>query len=238
MAQLNDIQNVSTWLIPGITFLIALGGSAHCVGMCGGLVMAFSHDLKSNFTYQLGRLFSYMLLGFLASFLGATFVKTFQSEEVILVSSFFFGGLLIYWGLKILFQKTLKLTPPHFVSSLSKKIYSLSLKFKTRPSFFRSFFMGSLSIFLPCGFLYGVVIILASFANPILGAVAMLSFWIGTVPSLLFAPTILTKVLNPLKNKAPLISSLGLILIGVLTIGFRFFNFYTQSSQHMGHMCH
>jgi hypothetical protein len=66
----------------------------------------------------------------------------------------------------------------------------------------------------------------------------MLSFWIGTVPSLLFAPTILAKVLNPLKNKAPLISSLGLILIGVLTIGFRFFNFYTQSSQHMGHMCH
>ena len=53
-------------------------GSPHCLGMCGGLVTAFSLSMKDVspakrralvFTYHFGRLSSYALLGLLAGFI-------------------------------------------------------------------------------------------------------------------------------------------------------------------------
>lgn len=81
MAKLNE-QNVSYWLI----FLIGVLASFHCVGMCGGLVVAYTsrhhakegakdcapecakNSSKKNFSlphlqYNIGRVISYTLVG-------------------------------------------------------------------------------------------------------------------------------------------------------------------------------
>lgn len=55
-------------------FLIGLGSSAHCIGMCGGIAAGFAAQKQSNcykslFLFNIGRLLSYSLLGFVAGLL-------------------------------------------------------------------------------------------------------------------------------------------------------------------------
>ncbi|TGO02931.1 membrane protein, partial [Candidatus Thiomargarita nelsonii] len=66
-------------------FLAGLLGSAHCIGMCGGIVglltMNLSDNVRQSFfrllpyllSYNLGRIGSYTLAGLCAGFLGAQF---------------------------------------------------------------------------------------------------------------------------------------------------------------------
>ena len=232
MAHLDDIYVTSKYLIPWITFLIALGGSAHCVGMCGGLVMAFTHNKQTNILYQMGRLIGYILIGGLASFLGETIREYFQSSELTLLTTAFMSFLLLYWGIKIYFKERLKLELPNFFGQFTKKFYSLANSNKIKSDNLRSSLIGFLSIFLPCGFLYGVVLVIASFNSPILGITSMITFWLGTVPAISFAPEILKKVLIPIKNKAPVLSSISLIFLGISTISTRVYSYYTTGSCH------
>ena len=230
MAQLDDLYLTSTYLIPWVCFLIALGGSAHCIGMCGGLAMAVSNDKQSKVNYQLGRLISYTALGFLFGFMGSTVKELFQSTTVTLISTTFIGLILIWWGVRLLLTNQLKIHSPNFLGQFGKFLMGKTLGF-TSPGL-KSVLVGLISIFLPCGFLYGVAIIIASFQSPILGAASMFGFWAGTVPALLFAPSIIHKILTPLKNKAPTISSLALISLGLITISFRYYQFYSMGSCH------
>ena len=49
---------------------------------------------------------------------------------------------------------------------------------------------------------------------------------------LLFAPKIFQKLLNPIRNKAPILSSSFLIIIGITTISFRLHQFLTTGHCH------
>ena len=63
-----------------LTFLTALLASGHCIGMCGGLVAAYSlklplkadggSPLMAHFLYGAGRIMTYMLLGGLSGWIG------------------------------------------------------------------------------------------------------------------------------------------------------------------------
>ncbi len=207
MAQLDDIYTTSTYLIPWVTLLIALGGSLHCVGMCGGLVMAFAPTTKSSINYQLGRLIGYVSIGVLASFIGDIISKYFQSDIVTLLMAIFMGSLLIIWGIKLINQKRLKMRLPNFVGNLATSLYKIKLIKELQHKNIKAFLLGSLSIFLPCGFLYGLVLVVAVYNNPLLAGVSMLTFWLGTLPALTFAPKSFQKLLKPSRNNAPMLSS-------------------------------
>ncbi len=153
MAQLDDLYVTSSYLIPWVTFLIALGGSAHCVGMCGGLVVAFTHDKKTRISYQLGRLIGYIFIGGSISLIGNTIRIHFQSTQITLIAATFMGVLLIIWGIKILLHQKVKIQTPEFLSKLSKSLYTRTLRVKIKNERFKTALIGLLSIFLPCGFL-------------------------------------------------------------------------------------
>lgn len=232
MAHLDEIYVTSIYLIPWITFLIALGGSAHCIGMCSGLVMAFTKDKKTNLAYQFGRLFGYILIGALVSLLGETIRDTFQSSELTLITSIFMGGLLIFWGIKVFIKNKLKINLPNIFGRYTTKFYSIAYSKKIKNESIRSSIIGFLSIFLPCGFLYGVVLVIASFNNPLLAVISMFTFWLGTMPAISIAPELLKKILIPLQQRAPLISSVALICLGLITISSRAYSYYTTGSCH------
>ena len=232
MAHLDEIYVTSIHLIPWITFLIALGGSAHCVGMCGGLVMAFTNNRKTNIFYQVGRLWAYLTLGLIASFLGESIRGTFQSSELTLLTTIFMSALLIYWGVKLLLKDKLKLRLPNIFGRLTKKFYSIAYSQKLQNESLRSSLLGFLSIFLPCGFLYGVVFVVATFNNPILGIISMFTFWLGTIPAISMAPDLLKRILIPLKAKAPILSSIALISLGLITLSTRVYAYYTTGTCH------
>ena len=64
-------------------FLVGVLGSSHCIGMCGGIISALGvgidngHSKKSlsrfgfHLSYNAGRIFSYLLIGLAAGFIGS-----------------------------------------------------------------------------------------------------------------------------------------------------------------------
>lgn len=226
-------------LIPWVAFITGLGGSLHCVGMCGGLVTASCHNRKDIFRYQVGRLFSYLSLGLIGGSLGS--FLNFRSFHPLInfLPSFFIGALFIFWGIQSLRgQKSFHLAP-RFLSRAYQRIWQRFV-FHNRSSF-KPFLIGSLSILLPCGFLYSIVlgtIATQSAAGALLG---MFFFWLGTLPSMLLAPGIIQRLLQPFRAKRPQLYALCLVLIGVGTIGIRAKNHFQLKHPHSEeahHSCH
>ncbi|GAB4412874.1 MAG: hypothetical protein OHK0056_18300 [Bacteriovoracaceae bacterium] len=231
---LTNIQEASLWAIPWLAFMTGFGGSLHCAGMCGGLTLAASGSTKGGiFWYQLGRLISYFILGLVSGFIGSKLQLQMLPKNIFLVTSIFLGLFFIFWGVSVWKKQNLDIKLPQFANRSLQKGWKYF--FNLPKGSLRSAGVGFFSIFLPCGFLYGAVFAVALLQNPLLSGMAMIFFWLGTVPSLIFAPTLMQKFLNPIAKRVPRLTSLMLISLGVGTIVIRMINFYGQTT---GHSCH
>lgn len=165
-------------------FLLGLLGSAHCVGMCGGIALSLSQGgnsskaLHHQLLYNLSRGLLYGLIGGVI----ASFGWHVESSLPQWGKALMFAGVsaaLFYWGIQMILQKPL----PNLLGNgkLLLKMGALSKKYPAlRPVLF-----GGFSGFLPCGLLYiayARVFIAPGFVQGFLGMVA---FWLGTVPALL-----------------------------------------------------
>lgn len=217
---LSNFQNFLPW----VSFIAGIGGSLHCVGMCGGLVTASCEKNNDIIRYQLGRLLGYMTLGLSAGYLGSLTKFENQSPLMTIIPGVLIGILFLYWGIQNWRGKKAELPMPKFMgrfySFLWKKLVYKNMNFS------KAFFTGLISIFLPCGLLYGIVLGGVAIQHPFMAGVSMFFFWLGTTPSMILAPHILRKILNPLKNKIPRTYGATLILIGVLTVSFRVATYY------------
>lgn len=220
----------SYWEIP-LYLAAGLLGSGHCIGMCGGFVLAIGlHDksparsLGKQLAYSAGRCFTYGSLGALLGGVG----KKLSDEFAFLGNA---GAILaIAAGLAIFYLGFESLTG----FSLLKQIQSLSHK-KPAPqrcttaslfaSVFRqggsgltgAFLAGIATGFLPCGLLYGMLSIAAASQSVTRGAALMVIFGIGTSPALValgVAGRSLTMKWRGVLYKAAAVS---LILAGGLT---------------------
>lgn len=182
------MENIS--LISIITIAI-LGSFGHCVGMCGGIVIAYSSTkVQSNWDkskqtfshilYSLGRVVTYSILGALFGFLGS--VTTFNSTTngIFLI---FTGIVMLLVGLS-LFGKLKFLTL--IEHSVSKKAwYQRSFKkLISSNSLFSFYLLGMLNGLLPCGFVYFFAITAASTGSVLYGALVMSVFGLSTIPAL------------------------------------------------------
>jgi len=81
-----------------VGFFIGLLGSVHCIGMCGPIAIVIptvkNNLILSKFIYNLGRIFTYVFLGFFAGIIGMFFLVFLQ---VLLVREF------IWTNFKIIF---------------------------------------------------------------------------------------------------------------------------------------
>jgi len=196
-----------------------MGGSLHCVGMCGGLVTSSCSQSGDVLRYQLGRGLGYLFLGGLAGGFGLLLdLKSFPLG-VRLLSPIFLGILFIYWGVQNFRKKKAEIPLPKFFSRTYSKLWHRYVP--GIPSSRKSFIIGLLSILLPCGMLYGIVLSTLAFQNFGLGILAMFFFWLGTLPSMVIAPTMVRRLLNPLKLRLPRFYGTALVLLGILTISFR-----------------
>ncbi len=196
--------------------------------MCGGLVTASCDKNKDIVRYQLGRLLGYLLIGAFAGYLGSLIKFENASPFVSILPGMTIGLLFLFWGIQNLRGKKAELPMPKFMG----KFYSFlwrKLVFKN-VSFSKSFFTGLISIFLPCGLLYGVALGTMALQHPLLALSSMFFFWLGTVPSMVIAPSIFQKILAPLKSKLPKTYAISLILIGVVTVSFRAIKYHEIQS--------
>ena len=222
MDQLDNIYTSSKYLLPWSVFLIAFLGSLHCVGMCGGLVLSCAPKLKNNILYQLGRLISYSILAVLAGSLGNYFSFSQTNPWASIIPSVFIGFFLVYTGVKLILKKKGMSFNISFLSRLRNRAWAKILpKVHSEVSYISSFLVGLFSILLPCGFLYGVILALATFNSPLLSLISIFCFWLGTLPAMSIAPGLIKSFLRPLYMRMPLITSSFLIIIGFLTIANR-----------------
>ena len=209
---------------PWVSFLAGLGGSLHCVGMCGGLVTASCEKSQDVWRYQLGRLLGYIFLGIFAGLLGSLINFENASPIVVIFPGLFIGVLFLYWGIQNWRGKKAELPMPKFMGKIYSTLWR-KLVYKN-VSLSKSFFTGLISIFLPCGLLYGIILGGVAIQHPLMAALSMLFFWMGTLPSMILAPSIFQKILGPLKSRLPRTYATSLILIGLMTVSLRMVKFY------------
>ncbi len=184
--------------IYSMALLTGLLGSGHCLGMCGGLISALSlslakqqHNLFFQTLYHGGRIITYSLIGALVGWLGSVLAYANYFHGVMrlaLVGSDLFI-IVIGLGTAGLFQhiNIMRLNLPGTVQAISCGARILS----RLPNALTALPLGLLMGFLPCGFLYSMVITAAQTSSISRGSLTMLFFGLGTSPALfLFGSTV------------------------------------------------
>lgn len=228
-----------------LSVIAGFGGSIHCVGMCGGLVTATCERSHDVFRYQGGRLLGYMILGALAGVLGNFLSFKEYPAGFSLIPAIFMGLIFIYMGLRKLMNKKIEVPLPGFLKKLYFSLWEKLVKNNRGVS--RSFFVGLISIMLPCGLLYGVALGTVALQSLPLSLVSVFFFWLGTLPSMVVAPELFRNIIQPLAKKLPRTSAVTLMMLGLVTISVRVMNF-EQSHHHQApssskeaprpHRCH
>ncbi|HIC77943.1 MAG TPA: sulfite exporter TauE/SafE family protein [Sulfurovum sp.] len=223
------MENVDILYIMGIAFL---GSFGHCIGMCGGIVIAYSgtkieqkwgktKQAISHLFYSFGRIVTYMTLGAMFGYIGgvASFNNTANGIMWIVA-----GVAMILAGLSLLGKiKFLVIIE----NSLSKSIwYQQSFKSLLRSQSLLSFFLlGMLNGLLPCGLVYSFAIIATSTGSAFLGALVMLIFGLSTIPAL-FSLGFFVGIFNQssFRNIMIRLAAIAVLLYGVFTIynGYRY----------------
>ncbi|SHI69718.1 hypothetical protein SAMN02745165_00590 [Malonomonas rubra DSM 5091] len=176
----------------GMTFITGLLASAHCLGMCGGLISALSLTengrrcgLPCQLMFNLGRVTTYSLLGLFVGWLGSAL--TIQNElynitQLLQIGCDIFiiliglgsAGLFSTFNFSLLKTGALQL-------DLEKK----ADKLKGLPLPLAALGIGLLFGLMPCGMLYAMLLTAAQSADTATGMLMMLAFGLGTFPALL-----------------------------------------------------
>lgn len=176
---------------------LAMGffGSPHCLGMCGGIVAAFGismRDLSPSkrraliITYHIGRLISYMMLGVIASLIGSQVIAPFLTDNAL--PRILLGGALIFAALLMLGVPVLNRLEKLGLG-LWNRLSPIRQKVLPINSLPKAMGAGMLWGLLPCGLVYGALVMAVSTAatqvDALSGAVFMLFFGLGTLPMLI-----------------------------------------------------
>lgn len=173
--------------------LLGLLASGHCLLMCGGISAALGsatarrHDGRQRtellLGYQAGRLLSYTAIGFLAGGIGHAAIAWLDIDAVrdslriaaglvMIVSACALLGWLRNPGVAVgrpVWQR---------VSVLGRRLLPVD-------SLPRALGFGMLWGWMPCGFVYNVLVVAALTAEPRESALTLLAFGLGTLPAML-----------------------------------------------------
>lgn len=181
----------SLWVV----LMIGLtAGISTCMALVGGLVLASSvrhaeahpeattlQKFRPHLYFNLGRILGFGFLGAILGYLGSLFqisASALGALTIVVGLVMFFMGLQLIeifpWAVKI------KLTLPKFLGRLlgvqnHKKEYSRR----------NSLILGVMTFFLPCGFTQAMQLYAISTGRPLIGAITMSIFALGTTPGLL-----------------------------------------------------
>ncbi len=199
-------------------------GSAHCVGMCGGIAamiglntQSLLGNLKSQIVFSAGRLMSYATLGALAGFAGKRLLDSVpQIINVPAILCLFSGLFLIREGLLATGLWKRAVTGTSVTGCLIRPLFSALIN-TPRPS--RALVAGLATGLLPCGLVYAFVALAASSHDLLQGLFTMLAFGAGTIPMMVFTGCG-TSLLNwNARQRFWKASAWSVILTGILTLG-------------------
>lgn len=223
------MNNIDLLFIVGTAFTASIG---HCVGMCGGIVIAYSSskiDTKkpwlsqsiSHLAYNFGRVTTYTILGVIFGLLGKATAFTPTTKGVLFIIT---GILMVFAGLSLVgklgFLNAIEVSVSN--KSWFQKLFRKLMTTKSLGSFFA---LGMLNGIIPCGLVYSFAIIAASTASPLWGGIVMAVFGLSTIPTLFLLGSV-TKILQKGTTRKIMmkISAFLVIAYGVFTL-YKGYNF-------------
>jgi len=173
-------------------FLIGLVSASHCLGMCGGLMVAAGlnsgHPSLAIF-YNVGRISTYVLLGTLLAFFSNLLPDLILPYLKILSGFLLIFSAFYFLGLGQFIKSFEKLGLP-----LWKTIQPLTKKLLPVQSNLTAYILGILWGFIPCGLVYTAVAFSLTLNNVIGSSLAMLFFGIGTLPAMIGSALMANKI--------------------------------------------
>lgn len=209
-----------------IISIAIMGSLGHCIGMCGGIVVAYSsskfepqtakiRQFFSHLLYASGRITSYMFIGAVAGLVGQSVSFSIESKAIFFL---LIGVLMILAGLSLFGKMRFLNSIEHNLSSSRtfKKLFTLFIHSKNLSSFYA---LGVLNGFIPCGFVYFFVFSAAASGSMLMGAMIMLVFGLCTIPPLLSLGFFVSIMQQTSLRKLFLnLAAISIILFGIYTI--------------------
>jgi len=180
-----------------IAFVIGLFSSLHCVSMCGSIIGTLSFSLKpeirSNkakmatfiFSYNLGRIFSYVLAGLAIGLIESVVTMPLGEEHghqvLKIISTLIITGAGFYiagWFPSFAYiEKT--------GSRFWKTIEPYGRKLIPVATLNQAFLFGMIWGWIPCGLVYTAVALAATSGDIVTSGLSMLAFGLGTLPAVM-----------------------------------------------------
>jgi sulfite exporter TauE/SafE len=188
---------------------MGLASGVHCLGMCGGIVTAFSSQrifsrqqlAARQGLFNLGRIASYSVAGAVAGATGSLFhgsIALFAAVNL----------LLVLVGLHLLGLRT----PLALLERLGAPLWRRAAPLAARAFNANAFAGGMLWGLIPCGLVYGALGAAALAGTPAGGALAMAAFGLGTLPWLLAAGVAAARLRNWI-HRRPVRAATGSLVI-------------------------
>lgn len=198
-----------------------MAGISSCAALVGGIVLSMSKQWKSekkpHILFNVGRLLSYALVGFLLGIVGK---KAGISLTVSSILTFSVAGLMLILGLQMVGLKIAQKVTIAMPKSVTRFIANDDLSGKTK---WMPALIGALTVLLPCGFTITTESLAITSGDPIKGMLMMLSFALGTLPMLLIIGFSSMKIL-----KKPHWSGIFSSVAGIIVIFLALYNINAQ----------
>lgn len=206
--------------ILGIVAIAFLSSFGHCLGMCGGFVLAYNLRLKDKtlinstlltLVYHLFRILAYSVLGAIFGAFGSVFIISLSLKGYIF---FALGVFLVLLGIALIFRgNLLKLIENELIFKQILKIFKNN--FFKNSNFISFAVLGFINGLLPCGVVYYFLAMAISSASASLGALIMLIFGISTLPALLIFSGSVRVLSQKFKSLMMFFSSILIIFYGI-----------------------
>lgn len=178
------------WSALTAAFLLGLFSSAHCVGMCGGIMGALSMAVPAHakarrwfilLGYNLGRIFSYVLMGAIVGMFAAQITESGGAvwlrwlAGVLLIAM---GLYLANWWRGLTYLESGGRYLWAYLQPLGKALMPVD-------SAAKALALGGIWGWLPCGLVYSALAYAMAQGDAMGGGLIMLAFGLGTLPAVL-----------------------------------------------------
>lgn len=175
---------------------LGLGGSVHCLAMCGGIAAAAGARLPEGsagastamtaFLFNFGRVAAYVALGALIGTLAGGALGFLPTGMGIRVARFGAALLMAAMGMQLLWRRDL-LGLERLGGLFWRRIQPLAGRALGLPGPWRPLALGAAWGFLPCGLVYSALALAATAGSAAGSGLTMLAFGAATLPSMVGA---------------------------------------------------
>jgi len=220
------------WALPLAVLAAGFASGVHCIGMCGGIVGAFSarralspsdapRVAKAEWPRQLvfnaGRITSYAAAGAFVGGVGGVGVWVSGALPVQTALFVLANAMLVLIGLYLAGAGRTLVRLEVLGAPIWRSVQPLAARLLPADTLPQSFAAGAVWGWLPCGLVYGALAAAAFAGSPARGAFVMLAFGLGTAPNLLAAGLAAARLRAWAARRAVRVAA------GILVLGFGVF---------------